>query len=147
MLNDGVFLHEIKEQKSSVSDVGLTHRTRKINRSSVIRDKIKRLTHLLSSDSDTRKQITTTKSLPLQNIHIFYSIPVNWFSKLYYQSIENNISINDTAKSIQPERMQQNIAFYPLHGLYNTEKEFIQLHLQNIKSLGIGVLSKINEIM
>lgn len=86
-------------------------------RDHVLRNKIKRLTsHNLQSD-DSMLLVNAIKNLTahsLPNVHIFYSIPIDW--------------------------SQQTTAFYPLLGMYVPDNHIIKHHFNNIRMLGANVL-------
>lgn len=97
------------------------------------RDKIKRL----SLDGPKNDPVYTLK-LPkhsVQNIHIFYTIPVKW----YHSNDDSGSSILD----LNVNRVHNNqpiIVFYPMLGLYLPDNKTLQHHLKNIELLGSAVL-------
>lgn len=86
-------------------------------RTHVLRNKIKRLSSNRLQSDDPVMLANATKNLPknaAQNIHIFYSIPVDWSN--------------------------QTTAFYPELGFYQPDNRTIRHHLQNIQMIGANVL-------
>lgn len=122
-------------QKSSL--LGGLHTRRLIGyreHQAIVHDKIKRITmHAARSDEYalTRNASAELAKQNIRNIHIFYTFPVQW-------SGENGSAEQapSAAKVVQPP----SIAFYPLHGLYESTDDVLRQQLIKIKSLGIGVL-------
>lgn len=98
------------------------------------RDKIKRLSLVGPKNGDP----VYTHKLPkysMQNIHIFYTIPVKW----YHSNDDIGSSILDSNAN-RVHNKQPNIVFYPMLGLYLPDTKTIQHHLKNIELLGSAVL-------
>lgn len=106
-------------------------------RSRFIREKIMQLTSNNVKSGTSQLNISETARFLTGNVHIFYSIPVNWY--------QINSSRSDTSEmrqldSMQIKQHQPNIVFYPLLGLYKIDSKIITHHLENIRKLGTTVL-------
>lgn len=83
-----------------------------------LRNKIKHRTSNRQQNDDLMQFLNSTKNLPkysMPNIHIFYTIPVDWKSR-------------------------QSMAFYPLLDMYESDNRTIMHHFKNIQLLGANVL-------
>lgn len=115
-------------------------------RSRSIREKIKRLTSNNINSGAMQLNVTKAAKFSTKNIHIFYSIPVNWYqtNNSQYQTeaptmAETNGEIRQL-NSMQIKRHQPNIVFYPMLGLYKIDSKILAHHFENIKKLGTAVL-------
>lgn len=100
-----------RNQQNQLEKIGVNQQNH------VLRNKIKRLTVNRMQNDDALILVNATKNLPkysAQNIHIFYTLPVDW--------------------------SQQTTAFYPLLGFYTPDNQTIRHHLKNIQLIGANVL-------
>lgn len=101
-------------------------------KSRMLRDKIK----MLQSNSVERPPSMNNLNPPLnrstQNIHIFYSVPVQWY-KPY-----NTTVVRDSSATIEINEL--NSVFYPMLGIYTMTNKILEHHFNNIKRLGINVI-------
>lgn len=89
----------------------------KMNSENVFRNKIKRLTSNRLQNDDSMLLVNAIKKLPKHsapNVHIFYTIPVEW--------------------------NQQTTAFWPKFGTYTPDNRTLKHHFENIQLIGAKVL-------
>lgn len=112
------------------------HQSFQNNKNNIIAEKLKRLTsnNLINDNQQIMiNQITN-------NVHIFYSINLNWFNET---EIKNSMQINSNMRQLnvlKSNKNEPNIVFYPLLGFYSFNMKILNHHFQNIRNLGIGVL-------
>lgn len=106
-------------------------------RSRFIREKIMRLTSNNVKSGASQLNISATARFLTRNVHIFYSIPVNWYQ---INSSQTETSEMRQLNSMQIKQHQPNIVFYPMLGLYKIDSKIIAHHLENIRKLGTTVL-------
>lgn len=122
-------------QKSAL--LGGLHARRLIGyreRHAVVHDKIKRITmHAAKADEYvlTKNASAELARQNIRNIHIFFSFPVQWLGKNGAAD-----AATGATKMLQPP----SVAFYPLHGFYESTDDVLRQQLIKIRSLGIGVL-------
>lgn len=98
------------------------------------RDKLKRLSLVGPGNGDPVYTLKLPKH-SMQNIHIFYTIPVKW----YHFNDDSGSSILDSNAN-RVHHKQPNIVFYPMLGLYLPDNKTLQHHFKNIELLGSAVL-------
>lgn len=106
-------------------------------RSRFIREKILQLTSNNVKSGASQLNISATARFMTSNVHIFYSIPVNWYQINNSQSETSEVRQLNT---MQIKQRQPNIVFYPMLGLYKIDTKIIAHHLENIRKLGTTVL-------
>lgn len=106
-------------------------------RSRFIREKIMRLTSNNVKSGASQLNISATARFMTRNVHIFYSIPVNWYQINNSQSETSELRQLNT---MQIKQHQPNIVFYPMLGLYKIDSKVITHHFENIRQLGTTVL-------
>lgn len=106
-------------------------------RSRFIREKIMQLTSNNVKSGASQLNISSTARFTTKNVHIFYSIPVNWYQINNSQSETSEMRQLNT---MQIKQHQPNIVFYPMLGLYKIDSKVISHHLENIRQLGTTVL-------
>lgn len=102
-----------------------------------IREKIMQLTSNNVKSGASQLNISSTAKFVTKNVHIFYSIPVNWYQINDSQAKRTEMRQLNT---MQVKHHQPNIVFYPMLGLYKIDSEVITHHLENIRQLGTAVL-------
>lgn len=106
-------------------------------RSRFVREKILQLTSNNVKSGASQLNISATARFMTSNVHIFYSIPVNWYQINNSQSETSEMRQLNT---MQIKQRQPNIVFYPMLGLYKIDTKIIAHHLENIRKLGTTVL-------
>lgn len=108
-------------------------------RSRSIREKIMQLTSHNVKSGAAQLNISATARFLTRNVHIFYSMPVNWY-QINTSQYQTETSEMRQLNTIQIKQHQPDIVFYPMLGLYKIDSKIISHHLENIRKLGTTVL-------
>ena len=112
-------------------------------KSRLLREKIKRLEGGYNKQVDENLEHIENSgahhNVTTKNVHIFYSAPVNWYSRA------SNLTHmrGRMGEEINPNLFQVNslnTVFYPLLGIYTINTKILEIHFRNIWQMGIQVI-------